>query len=58
MKSKPTYRDFQEGNSKELMKQYKLNDRGLEQAHRRVLDGAGRKDIESEYKRFYDKNGK
>lgn len=53
-KGKPTYSDFQYGTSKELMKTYKLDNKGLEQAHRRLMYGAGQKDFQSEYNKFYD----
>jgi hypothetical protein len=56
MKGKPTYRDFQESSPKELQKTYKLDQRGLEQAHRRVLDGAGQQDIKKAYEPFYRRN--
>lgn len=56
MKHKPTYRDFQEASPKELMKTYKLDQKGLENAQRRVLDGARQEDIRKAYEPFYRRN--
>lgn len=55
-KGKPTYSDFKDGTPKELMKTYKLSPRELEQAQRRVLDGAKQSDIRKEYDPFYRRN--
>lgn len=49
----PTFNDFQEATSTELKKTYNLDSRQLEQAHRKVLDGAKRSDLQREYERFY-----
>jgi hypothetical protein len=56
MKGKPTYRDFQEASPKELQKTYKLDQRQLEMAQRRVMDGAGQEDIRKNYEPFYRRN--
>ena len=55
-KGKPSYNDFQEATPKELQKTYKLDQRGLEQAQRAVMDGAGQKDIQKAYEPFYRRN--
>ncbi len=56
MSKQPTYRDFKEGSPKELQKIYKLDQRQLEQAQRRVLDGANQSDLRKEYEPFYKRN--
>lgn len=54
MKKQPTFNDFREAKPEELKKHYKLDATQLEQAHRKVLKGANRQDIQAEYKRFYE----
>lgn len=56
MKRNPTYRDFQEASPRELERVYKLNNKQLESAHRRVLVGAGQEDIRKAYEKFYPRN--
>ncbi len=54
MKKQPTYSDFKEASPEELRQHYGLNSRQLEQAHRKAIDGLSRRDIEREYKQFYE----
>ena len=54
MKKEPTFNDFREAKPEELKKHYGLDSRTLEQAHRKVLKGDSRQDIQQEYKRFYE----
>lgn len=56
MKKLPTYNDFKNGSPKELQKTYGLNEKQLEMAQRRVLDGAKQEDIRKEYDPFYRRN--
>ena len=56
--SNPTYSDFKNASPEELKKTYKLDSRQLEQAHRRVLDGAKKPDLDREYKKLYEGNRK
>ncbi len=56
MSKKPTYNDFKEAKPSELMKTYKLDQRGLEQAQRAVLEGARQSDMRKEYDQFYRRN--
>ena len=56
MASKPTWRDLSEATPKELMKTYKLDQRGLENAHRTHLDGANPAERRKEYEQLYRKN--
>jgi hypothetical protein len=55
-KKQPTINDFNEATPKELMKTYKLDQRGLENAQRRVMDGAGQQDFKKAYEPFYRRN--
>ena len=54
--SKPTWNDLHEGTPRELMKTYKLNQRQLENAHRRHLDGSNAAERRAEYEQLYRKN--
>lgn len=56
MSKLPTFNDFQEASPKELQKTYNLDQRTLEQAQRRVCDGAGQADLTKEYDKFYRRN--
>ena len=56
MKRNPTYRDFQEASPKEIQKTYKLDQRGLENAQRRTMHGAGQNDLRKAYEQFYRRN--
>ena len=56
MKGKPTIRDFETAKPAELQKTYKLDQRGLENAQRRVMDGATQKDLKKGYDQFYRRN--
>lgn len=56
MKGKPIYNDFRESSPKELQRHYKLDQRGLERAHRKTLDGASQQDMRKEYEQFYQRN--
>ena len=56
MKNKPTWNDFQEATPKELQKVYKLNQAGLENAQRKVCDGASQVDLRGQYDKFYRRN--
>jgi hypothetical protein len=58
MKKEPTFNDFREAKPEELKKHYGLDSRQLEQAHRKILKGASRQDIQGEYKRFYEEQRK
>lgn len=58
MKSKPTFNDFQEASPKEIQKTYKLDQRGLENAQRRVMYGANQLDLRKGYEMFYRRNRK
>lgn len=55
MKKEPTWRDIQTASKTELMNHYKLTPRGMEQAIRNRMPGAGQKDYEKLYKEFYDR---
>lgn len=56
MSKKPTFNDFLEAKPAELMKTYKLDRRGLENAQRDVCYGANQGDLRKEYDRFYRRN--
>ncbi len=56
MRKLPTYNDFRDAKPKELMKTYKLNERQLEMAQRRVCEGASQNDLRKEYDSFYRRN--
>lgn len=56
MKGKPTFNDFRDAKPKELMKTYRLNERQLEMAQRRVCEGASQQDLRKEYEKFYRRN--
>jgi hypothetical protein len=53
---KPTWNDINEATPKELMKTYKLDQRGLENAHRRHLHGANTIEMRKEYEKLYKRN--
>jgi hypothetical protein len=53
---KPTWNDLKEATPKELMRVYKLDQRGLENAHRKHLDGANATERRTEYDQLYRKN--
>lgn len=57
-KSKPTFNDFLEAKPTEIMQTYKLDQRGLEMAHRDVCYGANQADLRKEYDKFYRRNRK
>lgn len=56
--NKPTFRDFQEAKPEELKRVYKLDQAGLENAQRRVCEGASQNDLRKEYDQFYRRNRK
>lgn len=56
MKHKPTYRDFQEASPKDIQRIYKLDQRGLENAQRKVMYGASQEDLRKAYEPFYRRN--
>lgn len=56
MKRKPTYSDFRDAKPAELMKTYKLDQRGLERAQREHLQGANQSQMRQEYDKFYRRN--
>lgn len=56
MSKSPTWNDFQEAKPSELKKTYKLNDRQLEQAYRKQIDGAGTSERRQQYENLYRKN--
>lgn len=56
MSSKPTFNDFRDAKPAELMKTYKLDQRGLENAQRDVCYGANQNDLRKEYDKFYRRN--
>jgi hypothetical protein len=57
-KGKPTYNDFVSAKPAELMKTYKLDQRGLENAHRDIMYGARSEEMRGQYDRFYRRNRK
>ena len=56
MKKEPTFRDFQEAKPAELKKVYNLNDRQLEQAYRKQIDGCDANARRGEYEKLYRRN--
>lgn len=56
MRKQPTFNDFNSASPKELQKHYKLDQRALENAHRKTLDGASQSDMRKEYDKFYRRN--
>jgi hypothetical protein len=57
MKKQPTFNDFETVSPKELQKHYKLDQRALENAHRKtVCDGASQAQMRKEYDKFYRRN--
>lgn len=56
MSKKPTYNDYKEAKPAELMRTYKLDQKGLELAHRAILDGASKSDMAKEYDQLYRRN--
>lgn len=56
MKGKPTLRDFETAKPAELQKTYKLDQRGLENAQRKVMYGYTRNDLKKGYDQFYRRN--
>lgn len=50
----PTYNDLMTGTSAELKKTYKLNDKQLEVATRRQMDGASSSDRREFYESVYN----
>ncbi len=58
MKGKPTYQDFVDARPTEIMRTYRLDRRGLENAHRDVMRGARQEEMRREYDRFYRRNRK
>jgi len=53
---KPTYNDFRDAKPSEIMKTYKLDQRGLENAHRDIMYGAGQHEMRGYYDKFYRRN--
>lgn len=53
---KPTFNDFRDASPKEIMKTYKLDQRGLENAQRKHLYGANNAEMRKEYDKFYRRN--
>lgn len=53
MTVKITYSDLQSATQNELKKIYKVDDRGMEQALRKHLDGANAQERRAEYDKFY-----
>jgi hypothetical protein len=53
MEKKVSWNDFASATQKELKKTYKLDDRGLEVAFRKHLDGADASSRRREYDVFY-----
>ncbi len=58
MRKQPTFNDFRDARPAEIMKTYKLDQRGLENAHREVMYGARQAEMRGEYDRFYRRNRK
>ncbi len=54
----PTYNDLMQGTSAELKKTYKINDRQLEVATRRQMDGASSKERRDFYESVYSSKRK
>lgn len=52
----PTWKDFQDASPSELKKAYKIDDRQLENAHRKHLDGASSGEYRANYETLYRKN--
>jgi hypothetical protein len=53
--SKVTWNDLHNASQLELKKTYKLNDRQMEKAVRKHLDGANAKDRRQIYQQFYSR---
>lgn len=56
MSKQPTWNDFHEAKPAELKKTYKLNDRQLENAYRKHLDGANAGERRGMYENLYRRN--
>jgi len=58
MERKVTWNDIQNGNPREIMNKYNLGERQMEQAVRKHLDGASRKEMKDVYNKFYTENNR
>lgn len=56
MSKQPTWNDFQEARPAELKKTYKLNDRQLENAYRKHIDGTDANQRRKAYDQLYRRN--
>lgn len=55
VKKKVTWNDLHESDPNDVKKHYKLGVRELEQQVRSHLDGADRREMETIYRKFYDR---
>jgi nitrate reductase assembly molybdenum cofactor insertion protein NarJ len=58
MKKQVTWNDLQTATPKELKDHYKLGQRQMEQAFRKHLKGADQREMQKQYKDFYDRGKK